>query len=81
MHTLCVDPSCAGRGFGKRFVAFYENYAAENECRFLRMDTNAKNTNARRIYKKLGYTEAGIVRCDFNGIKNIELVCLEKNLF
>ncbi len=80
LHTLCVDPSYSGKGYGKRFVNFYEEYAAKNGCRFLRMDTNARNTNARRMYKKLGYNEAGIVRCDFNGIKNIELVCLEKNL-
>ena len=80
LHTLCVDPTESGNGYGKRFVAFYENYAAENGCTCLRMDTNERNTNARRMYKKLGYDEAGIVPCDFNGIKGIGLVCLEKKI-
>ena len=32
------------------------------------------------LYKKLGYTEAGIVPCTFNGLEGVELVCLEKKL-
>ena len=46
----------------------------------LRMDTNAKNENARRFYKKLGYSEVGIVPCVFNGIDGVNLVLLEKKL-
>ena len=44
------------------------------------MDTNEKNTNARKLYKKLGYKEPGIVPCVFNGIDGVQLVCLEKTL-
>ncbi len=44
------------------------------------MDTNEKNVNARALYKKLGFTEVGIVKCDFNGIPDINLVLLEKAL-
>ena len=44
------------------------------------MDTNAVNTAARTLYKKLGYTEVGIVPCVFNGIPDVKLVCLEKLL-
>lgn len=36
------------------------------------------NTGARKLYKKLGYTEADIVSCVFNGIEGVQLVCLEK---
>ena len=42
------------------------------------MDTNEKNTRARSLYAKLGYNEADIVGCTFNGIRGINLVCLEK---
>lgn len=42
------------------------------------MDTNAKNTAARGFYKKLGYSEIGIVPCVFNGIPDVQLVLLEK---
>ena len=44
------------------------------------MDTNEKNAAARRLYARLGYREAGIVPCVFNGIKGVGLVCLEKRV-
>ena len=80
LHTLIVDPGAAGRGIGKKFVAFYEQYAREHGCPYLRMDTNAKNRNARAMYKKLGFTEPDIVPCTFNGIPGVQLVLLEKKL-
>jgi len=80
LHTLAVDPNMSGRGYGKGFVKFYEDYAAANGCKYLRMDTNATNSSARSLYKKLGYAEVGIVKCNFCGIPNINLVCLEKKL-
>ena len=80
LHTLVVDPLRAGRGYGTAFVAFYEGYAKNNGCPVLRMDTNEKNAAARRLYARLGYREAGIVPCVFNGIKGVGLVCLEKKL-
>lgn len=78
LHTLVVDPAQKGRCIGSRFVAFYENFAQEHGCPYLRMDTNARNAAARRLYKKLGYSEVGIVPCIFNGIEGVQLVCLEK---
>lgn len=80
LHTLVVDPLRAGRGCGTEFVRFYEGYAQERGCLFLRMDTNARNTAARRLYARLGYREAGVVPCVFNGIPDVQLVCLEKVL-
>lgn len=80
LHTLVVDPDEAGSGLGSRFVRFYEDFALKHGCRYLRMDTNAINTAARALYKKLGYIERGIISCDFNGIRNAGLVCLEKKL-
>lgn len=80
LHTLVVDPLCRGRGCGTAFVAFYERYALERGCPYLRMDTNEKNTAARALYARLGYREAGVVPCVFNGISGVGLVCLEKKL-
>lgn len=80
LHTLVVDPLRAGRGYGTAFVAYYESYAKNNGCPVLRMDTNEKNAAARRLYARLGYREAGIVPCVFNGIKGVGLVCMEKKL-
>jgi len=80
LHTLAVDPKSAKQGYGRAFIDFYEKYALENGCRYLRMDTNKTNAVARRMYEKLGYSEAGIVTSDFNGIPDVSLVCLEKKL-
>lgn len=80
LHTLVVWPDMAGRGIGTQFLAFYEEYAARNDCPYLRIDTNERNIAARALYKKLGYREVGIVPCTFNGIEGVNLVCLEKTL-
>ena len=80
LHTLVVSPTVKGRGVGSAFVAFYEQYARDNGCPVLRMDTNERNTAARSLYKKLGYREAGVMPCVFNGIPGVGLVCLEKKL-
>ena len=80
LHTLTVDPSVSHTGIGKKFVEFYENYAKNNNCTELRMDTNEKNVIARKFYKKVGYTEVGIVKTVFNNIPNVNLVLLEKVL-
>lgn len=80
LHTLVVDPLKGGHGYGTAFVKFYEEYAYEHNCSYLRMDTNEKNINARRLYAKLGYMEVGIIPCNFNGLENVQLVCLEKTL-
>ena len=80
LHTLAVDTSKYNKGYGRRFVAFYEEYARAHGCTELRMDTNVINTKARRLYNKLGYEEMGIEENTFNGIPNVRLVCLEKYL-
>lgn len=71
---------CIRRGLGSAFVKFYEEYAIQKGCSVLRMDTNERNTIARKLYRKLGYLEAGIVPCEFNGIPGVNLVLLEKKL-
>ena len=80
LHTLTVDPEAEHGGIGKGFVAFYEQMASEMGCRVLRMDTNAKNARARTFYERLGYREADMVPCVFNGIPNVRLVLLEKEV-
>ena len=80
LHTLTVDPDKGRRGYARQFVAFYEEYALKNGCPYLRIDTNERNTRARKMYEKLGYQEVGVVPCNFNGIPNIGLVCMEKKI-
>lgn len=80
LHTLTVAPEWTGYGFAKKFVYYYEEYARNCGCHYLRMDTNAKNKAARNLYAGLGYCESGIVPCEFNGIPGVQLVCLEKSI-
>lgn len=80
LHTLVISPRSAAKGLGTRFVKFYEEYALRHGCPYLRMDTNARNTRARALYHKLGYHEAEIVPCVFNGLEDVQLVLLEKQL-
>ena len=80
LHTLVVDPAAAGHGYGTQFVRFYARRARALGCTVLRIDTNAKNAAARRLYARLGFREAAIVPCTFNSIAGVELVCLEKRL-
>ena len=80
LHTLVISPAVGRRGLGQDFVAFYEQYALQQGCPYLRMDTNARNLRARAMYKKLGYSEPDIVPCTFNGIEGVQLVLLEKKL-
>ena len=75
LHTLVVSPSASGKGYGKKFVKFYEDYALSHGCPELRMDAAARG-----LYKKLGYKEIGIVPTVFNGIPDVQLVLLEKHL-
>ena len=80
LHCLAVDPLEHSKGYGRAFVAFYEDYAKKHGCRTLRMDTNVLNARARKLYQKLGYEEIGRIQCVFHGIPDVSLVCLEKYL-
>ncbi len=80
LHTLVVDPLAQGRGYGRAFVAFYEDYARAHGCPYRRIDSYAKNARARRMFAKLGYAERGAVPCTFNGIQGVSLICLEKKI-
>ncbi|SFG78705.1 GNAT family N-acetyltransferase [Oribacterium sp. WCC10] len=80
LHTLTISPMAGKQGLGKEFIKFYENYALENGCSELRIDTNERNMAARKMYSKLGYKEVAIVPTVFNGIPDVNLVLLEKYL-
>lgn len=78
MHTLTIDPDFAGKGIGTAFIDFYRNLAAEKGCTVLRIDTREANMPARKMYRKYGFREAGIILSDFNNIPDVRLVLLEK---
>ena len=80
LHTLVIDPKAAKKGYGRKFIDYYEKYAKIHGFPELRIDTNEKNTVARAMYARLGYKEIGIVPTVFNGIPDVNLVLLEKRI-
>ena len=80
IHTLVIHPEVKSQGLGQAFARFYEEYARQQGCSYLRIDTNEKNTRARRFYQKLQYKEIDILPCTFNGIQGVNLVLLEKKI-
>ena len=80
VHTLCVPPRCAGRGVGTRLVDFALGFAYGAGMRAVRLDTNALNIPAQRLYQKLGFRLAGRSRAVHEGVLDTELVYLERPL-
>lgn len=80
LHTLVISPYAKGKGCGRTFVKFYEDYALQHGRHELRIDTNERNAAARAMYKKYGYKEIGVVPTVFNGIPDVMLVMLEKRV-
>jgi GNAT superfamily N-acetyltransferase len=80
LHTLVVDPDARGMGIGPAFVRFYEETGKDWGCEVLRIDTNARNRIARKMYAGLGYIETDIIPTVFNGIRNVDLVLMEKKI-
>lgn len=86
LSTLVVSPRVAGEGIGTKFISFYENYALESGCRYLRLDTNENNVYVRKLYEKLGYKEASTLSSEFyvpgriNLAFSEELIYFEKKL-
>ncbi len=80
IHTLCIPPECAGRGYGREFVAFAENLAREKGCKAIRIDTYEGNIPAANLYQSLGYRLAGSTLFHFQNVIWETLICLEKKL-
>lgn len=80
IHTLVVHPAHARHGYATALVEYYEQMARNSGCTRLRLDTQQIDLPARRLYQKLGYTEADYLPCQFKGINDISLILLEKIL-
>ena len=59
LHLLCVRPSKAGHGMGKKMVQFVLDEAKRTGCRAVRLDTGAQNLPAAGLYIKMGFELAG----------------------
>ena len=80
IHTLCIPPSKAGRGFGKAMVCFAEEEAREMGCKAIRLDTYIGNKPAASLYRSLGYRYAGKAATLHEGVIPEELIFFEKKV-
>lgn len=80
LHTLVVHPRHQRKGYGTAFMKFYEQMGVSHGCFRLRLDTQAIDTPARELYRRMGYKEMDRVPCQFKGIEDIDLVLIEKIL-
>lgn len=79
LHTFTVSPSHAKKGYGTKLFEFYENYARDNGCKYLRFSTRGTNSTARSFYKKQGVSEACVFQRQIRG-SIVDSVFLEKKL-
>lgn len=57
IHTLCIPPRKAGRGYGRLMVEYARQYAAKTGCSTFRIDTYSHNEPAKNLLypKRLPY--------------------------
>jgi len=75
VHRLMVHPHHQGRGLAKAFMWFAERHASQTGCGVMRLDAFARNPQALRLYRGLGYREAGEVAFRKGAFR-----CFEKRL-
>ena len=57
---IAVLEEARGRGFGTALMTAAENWAVERGARLVVLDTSARNTDAVRLYERLGYEVSGL---------------------
>lgn len=68
IHLLCVRPSKAGQGIGKKLIQFAIEEGKRKNCTTVRLDTGAQNIPAATLYKKLGFELAGTSSMEIGGL-------------
>jgi GNAT superfamily N-acetyltransferase len=59
VHRLMVDPKHQGRGIARDLMQFAEAWARANGYGAIRLDAFSANLRALRLYRGLGYRDAG----------------------
>ncbi len=80
IHTLCIPPKSARKGYGRQMVDFAIKFAKETGCDVVRIDTYAHNEPAKSLYAKCGFRLAGYHEALLHGLILDELAFLEYKL-
>lgn len=73
VHRLAVDPRMQCNGLATRLLIWVEEFAASRGYDAIHLDAFSENPAALRLYEKLDYRRAGIVR-----FRKGNFICYEK---
>ena len=59
VHDLAVMPTHRGRGIGTRLLDAVSERARQSGCCKVTLEVRSSNANARRLYERLGFSDAG----------------------
>lgn len=68
IHLICVRPSKAHQGIGKKLIQFAIDMAKDFHCKTIRLDTGSQNIPAIRLYQSMGFKLAGTTSMAIGGL-------------
>lgn len=80
LHTLCIPPSQKGKGYGRQFIEFAIQYAAQMDYKAVRLDTWEENHPAAALYEKMGFRLAGTAPILLQGIIQEQQIFFEREV-
>lgn len=67
IHTLCVDPEHLCEGIGSDMIGFAKEFARDNGCVCIRLNTTTSNIPAFNFYKRHGFAVVAEQKMLLNG--------------
>ncbi|MDO4339057.1 MAG: GNAT family N-acetyltransferase [Eubacteriales bacterium] len=80
IHTLCICPSQAGKGYGRQMVSFALEKALQLGCKAVRLDTWEGNHPAASLYESMGFRLAGSAPMCLHGVIQEQQIFLEREV-
>ena len=78
MHRLAIHPKFQGRGLALKLMNFANEFANQNNCESIRLDTFSGNPRNNKFYILQGYTKIGEIY--FRNQSDMPFNCYEKIL-
>ena len=77
IHTLCICPSQAGKGYGRQMVSYALKKALQLGYKAVRLDTWEGNHPAASLYESMGFRLAGTAPMCLGGVIREQQIFLE----
>lgn len=59
VDNVIIDSNIQSKGYGKQFFELIENWAKQNECKTIELNTYVHNSKSHKFYFNLGYSILG----------------------